>query len=128
MKARLPVASIALALAGCATASPSCPAGTAAMTRYELFFGGGPGAGDWQAFLDSEITPRFPGGLTVLDAYGQWRGASGQIAREQTKELVLIAANTPDVESKIAVIRNAYKQRFRQESVLLVQMPVCAGF
>ncbi len=26
----------------------------------------------WRAFLDKEVTARFPDGLTVFDAYGQW--------------------------------------------------------
>lgn len=28
---------------------------------------------DWRAFLAAEVTPRFPDGLTVIDAAGQWR-------------------------------------------------------
>ena len=51
--------------------------------RSELYFGVGEeqGAGNrpqadtisdaqWRAFLDKEVTPRFPDGLTVFDAYG----------------------------------------------------------
>ena len=29
----------------------------------------------WAKFVDREITPRFPDGLTVFNAYGQWRDA-----------------------------------------------------
>jgi len=32
---------------------------------------------DWQRFLNVEVTPRFPDGLTVYDVYGQYRGSDG---------------------------------------------------
>jgi hypothetical protein len=46
-----------------------------------LYFGLGPidapdkGVSEaaWRAFLDKEVTPRFPSGLSVLDVYGQWQ-------------------------------------------------------
>ena len=28
----------------------------------------------WRDFLDREVTPRFPSGLSVVDVYGQWHG------------------------------------------------------
>ena len=38
----------------------------------------------WARFVDREITPRFPDGLTVFDASGQWRDrASNKIVRER---------------------------------------------
>ena len=115
-------------LASCATAPAACPSGTPPMMQYELFFGGSPGAADWQTFLDAEITPLFPQGFTVLDAYGQWRGAEGRITRENSKELLVIAASGPEVARRLEAVRAAYRTRFRQESVLLVEMPVCAAF
>src|SRR5689334_21818217 len=57
----------------------SCRNGAAQMARMELLFGAsrrdGSAVGEveWQAFLDTEVTPRFPDGLTVLTGYGQWR-------------------------------------------------------
>jgi hypothetical protein len=59
------------------------------MLRTELYFGiarrGGGTVGDdeWRAFLRDEITPRFPDGLTVLDARGQWRGHDGELIRSR---------------------------------------------
>jgi hypothetical protein len=44
----------------------------------QLFFGHSiPGGGtvsesEWQDFLATSVTPRFPDGLTVLDGHGQW--------------------------------------------------------
>ena len=36
-------------------------------------------ASEWEAFLAERITPRFPAGFTVFDAYGQWRAPQGDI-------------------------------------------------
>ena len=73
MRAAL-VAVAALCLAGGpVTARDSCPAGLHPATTAELFFGADiPGGGqisdaDWRDFLNSEVTPRVPEGLDVVD-------------------------------------------------------------
>lgn len=112
-----------------------CPAGSAAMTSAELFFGRfigdklGVSDADWSRFVDEEATPRFPAGLTVLDAVGQYRGADGALVKEPSKVLFLLFA--PDdaaAPAKAAEIAEAYKRRFQQESVLTVLRPACAAF
>ena len=78
-------------------ATPSCPAGFEEFTEYRLFFGRSRGDVEvvsdkaWRGFLAAEITPRFPEGLTVLDAAGQWRDGSGAIMRERTKLVIVLA-------------------------------------
>ena len=79
-------------------------------------------------FLDQEVTPRFPAGFSVADIYGQYRNGAGEIAREQSKELLIVLPGDASDEAKLNAIRDAYKRRFAQESVLLVQSPVCAAF
>jgi hypothetical protein len=37
---------------------------------------------EWAAFLAKSVTPRFPAGLTVWQASGQWRNESGGVVRE----------------------------------------------
>lgn len=113
----------------------ACPAGAAAMTSAELFFGRfigdalGVSDEDWARFVDEEATPRFPGGLTVLDVAGQYRGADGKLVKEPSKLLLLFfAADDAAAPVKAAEIAEAYKRRFRQESVLTVLRPVCAAF
>lgn len=126
---------VAVLLAGaCSNFVPqSCPAGLKPMTKAELFFGrdiAGTATvsdADWNSFLDTEVTPRFPGGLTVEDASGQWKGEH-RIVREQSKRLTLVLAGASDDEAKLAAIRAAYKQRFRQESVLVLEAPACGAF
>lgn len=110
-----------------------CPEGMNPYVEYRLFFGRSTADGmvsdaDWHAFLASEITSRFPEGLTVLEAYGQWQSGSGELLREHSK-VVLILAPPGDVAKEHArSIADAYKSRFDQESVLLVVMDACAAF
>lgn len=90
----------------------------------ELYFGRNKPAGqvserDFQGFLQQEVTPRFPDGLTVIDAYGQFLGSKG-IIKEKTKLLILIHSNSEEDKQEIQEIINEYKTKFQQESVLRV--------
>lgn len=113
---------------------PACSPGTA-MQKHELYFGltqrGGERIDDaqWRDFLASEVTPRFPEGLTVLDARGQWRDRDGgAIIRQPSRVLVVLRADTREAAAALADVRTAYRERFAQQSVLLVSAPVCADF
>ncbi|RAI33490.1 DUF3574 domain-containing protein, partial [Rhodoplanes roseus] len=85
-------------------------------------------------FLAREITPRFPDGLTVVDASGQWRDpATRRTSREATKLVLLVtpaeeSSAAPTREVRIAAIVDAYKRRFRQKSVLVLTREACARF
>ena len=123
------------ALAACAHfKSDACASGLGPVTTAEIFFGrsiptgGSVSEEDWRRFLDTEITPRFPEGLTVTDAHGQWRDAEGNITREPSKRLLLVLSGAPDEGAQIAAIKDAYKKTFRQDSVLLIEGKACAGF
>lgn len=88
MKRLLLILVLATALTGCHT-----PSGQA-WVRSKIYFGQTKPSGahitptDWQTFLDEVVTPQFPAGLTVYDAAGQWRNATGQIDREASKARV----------------------------------------
>ncbi|MFK0111048.1 DUF3574 domain-containing protein [Streptomyces sp. NPDC091217] len=91
-----------------------------------LFFGtarpdGGPAVTDRQfmAFVDKEVTPDFPHGLTVQNGRGQWRDAHGTIEKERSYELILLYPESAATGSdrKIEEIRRAYEKAFAQESV-----------
>jgi hypothetical protein len=116
-------------------AQPACPEGAYAMARLELYFGtqrpGGAPVTDaeWAAFLDEEVTPRFPDGLTVLKGSGQWRNSKGVITRETSTVLVILYDPAAQKETAIEDIRAAYKDRFDQESVMRVDGPTqCVSF
>jgi hypothetical protein len=84
---------------------------------------------DWNRFLAEEVTPRFPDGLTVMSANGQWRDTErGTIVQEPSKVLVLVLGNEVQDRTRVAEIANAYKQRFRQQGVLTMLRPACVSF
>ncbi|MEU9408987.1 DUF3574 domain-containing protein [Streptomyces sp. NPDC048281] len=82
---------------------------------------GGPAVTDRQftAFVDKEVTPDFPDGLTVQTGRGQWRDAHGTIEKERSYVLTLLYPRTAAEGSdrKIEEIRRAYEKAFAQESV-----------
>lgn len=104
------------------------------MARLEMLFGTSRSRGapvtdeEWARFLDTEVTPRFPAGLTVLHGPGQWRGSDGRLAKEQSNILVVWHEPNSRTEADIEAIRSAYKQRFDQESVMRVDSASCVSF
>ncbi|MBK7975492.1 MAG: DUF3574 domain-containing protein [Deltaproteobacteria bacterium] len=112
----------------------SCELDDTAQVRDTLYFGrnkpsGGVIADDeWKRFLDEVVTPRFPDGLTVLEATGQWKGKSGVVEQERSEVVTLLHA--PDEASTNAVrdIAAEYKRRFGQEAVLRERTATCARF
>lgn len=103
------------------------PATAQGWVRSELYFGVGTegektseiSTAQWRAFLDKEVTSRFPDGLTVFDAYGQWlfRGNAGP-ERLNSKVLVILHEDTPQRTADIEAIRLAWKQATKHQSVL----------
>ncbi|MBD2054774.1 DUF3574 domain-containing protein [Oculatella sp. FACHB-28] len=103
--------------------------------QADLFFGRNiPDGGEvseaqFETFLDEVITPRFPAGLTVFEAEGQFQDSTGTIIEEQSKVVRLLLDDTVENEAAIDEIINAYIQRFNQESVLLaVNEDIAVGF
>lgn len=70
-------------------------------------------------FVDEEVTPGFPDGLTVQSGRGQWRDANGTIEKETSYELILLypEARAQDGDRRIEGIRSAYEKTFGQEAV-----------
>ncbi len=117
------------------SAAPACAGGAFPMARLELYFGtqrpgGAPVTeAEWGAFLNEEVTPRFPDGLTVLRGDGQWRNAAGVVTKETSALLIVLYEPSVEKEAAIEDIRAAYKDRFDQESVMRVDGPVqCVSF
>lgn len=122
-------------LCGCASLAPAaCPAGQSPSRTAQLFFGRdigdqvGVSDADFARFVDEELTPRFPDGLTILDAAGQWRSKAGPIVREPSKVVILALPGRTGGEDRLEAVRAAYKARFSQEAVMIVTQPVCLGF
>jgi hypothetical protein len=129
-----------LALAACSPSAPreaeACGAGANETVVAEMYFGRNIGGtfgvddGEWAAFVDTEITPRFPDGLTISDAAGQWRDSdTGAIVREPSKVVTVFlgedeAADRADLDA----IAEAYKTQFQQQAVALVVERSCVSF
>ncbi|MDQ0041569.1 MULTISPECIES: DUF3574 domain-containing protein [Variovorax] len=134
------IALMVTALAGCSAlpsapmAGKPCDTGFEAFERDTLFFGRAIPAGgqvsdaQWAGFLDTTVTPAFPQGLTVLDAVGQWRGASGGVVREPSKLVVLLHPRSAKDDAAIAGIIDTYRKNFGQEAVLQERQSVCVRF
>jgi hypothetical protein len=122
--------------AGAASARPiaACSEGLRPAGTAQLFFGRSMGnAGevsdaDWRAFVDAEVSPRFPDGLSISDVYGQWKSPAGDFVREDSKALFIVLAGKPGERQRLELIRDAYKRRFHQQSVLLVEQRACVAF
>ena len=130
---RLLILALTLALAAALGQDLSCGPLGAPVTRTTLYFGLNRKAGNisgsqWKAFVRDEVTPRFPQGLTVWEAAGQWRKADGAIVQERSKVLLLVHPDTKTVRASINDIIERYKRRFEQESVLGETARVCAAF
>jgi hypothetical protein len=121
--------------AASAQAQTDCGAGLKAQQVAELLFGRnigdrvGVSQTQWARFLDREITPRFPDGLTVMDAKGQWRDAArGTIVHEPSKRVEIILPGRTDDQERLDAIAQAYKRRFHQHSVAVVVRTACVSF
>ena len=82
---------------------------------------------DWQLFLRDEVTKRFPDGLTVVEATGQWRAPDGTIDREHSKVLILVHADTPAARQLVQAVIETYRKAFDQQSVLWESARVCVA-
>lgn len=101
--------------------------------RTELFFGLSKPGGvvteiEFQTFIDNEVTPRFPEGLTLLSGIGQFQDQSRAIIREGSKLLILLYPFSRERSTAIEAIRSAYKKDFQQQSVLRVDEQSCVSF
>ena len=143
---------IAAVLAGCAhptaappsasaapmlTGDPAHPGRTSGWVDTRLYFGLGPAdhpdqgisESRWREFLDREVTPRFPDGLSVAEVYGQWQG-KGQSAPERLRSKVLII-DYPDSQEnrdKIDAVRAAWKKITGDRSVMRVTQAADVSF
>jgi NADH:ubiquinone oxidoreductase subunit E len=96
------------------------------LIQSDLYFGrnitggGEVSEAEFQAFIDAEITPRFPDGLTVYEADGQFLDSTGTLIKEPSKVVSLIFEDTAENEAAIEQIIVAYKQQFQQESILQI--------
>src|SRR5262249_35925202 len=128
------VLALALTLAGRADAQlVDCLGGQRPTQVAELMFGRnigrriGVSEGDFGRFVDLEIMSRFPNGLTVFNAAGQWR-EQARIVREPSKVVQIVLPGQVDDIARLNEIVEAYKTRFKQQSVIMIMRPACVSF
>ena len=151
VKAALLAPVLLLALSGCVhhplqtgrntaptlTGDPAHPRATKGWVDTKLYFGLGPAdqpdegisEAEWRAFLDREVSPRFPEGLSVLNVYGQWQGKNQTTPeRLRTKMLIIDYPDTAENRAKVDAIRAAWKQKTGDQSVMRVTEPADVSF
>jgi Protein of unknown function (DUF3574) len=83
---------------------------------------------EFHRFIDTKVTPRFPEGLTLINAKGQFKDSTGTIVQEGSKLLILLYPFSKESNQAVEQIRADYKKDFQQESVLHVDEQSCVSF
>jgi hypothetical protein len=109
-----------------------CGSTSVPQVRTTLYFGlarpkGSVSELEWQMFLRDEVTARFPDGLTVWEAEGQWKQSDGVIGHERSKVLLLVHPDTPAARQAVQAVISRYRRTFDQQSVLWETARVCAA-
>ncbi len=82
--------------------------------------GGAVSEQEFNRFLQQEISSRFPKGLTLFEAKGQWRGGKGTVEQESSRIVEIVCEDTPENRDKIVAIAAKYKAVFAQEAVMVI--------
>jgi hypothetical protein len=109
-----------------------CGGTSAPQIRTTLYFGLARPKGavtelEWQLFLRDEVTKRFPDGLTVWEADGQWRTPFGTIDNERSKVLLLVHPDSTRARQSVQEVIGSYRLKFEQQSVLWESARVCGA-
>jgi len=112
----------------------SCAAGDTVLVRETLYFGrnrpdgGTVSDAEWQRFLSEVVTPRFPQGLTGMEATGEWQGTAGGVEQERSDIVTVLHPSDERAQQSVREIAQEYKRRFQQEAVLRERSASCARF
>ena len=83
----------------------------------------------WKAFVESDVTPRFPDGFTMLHGQGAWRRqGSEETGYETSTLLIILHPDTDQDRRKISDVAEAWRTTFSQEAVLRARGNVCVDF
>lgn len=124
---------LVLGLAGCMSAPKpvGCPAGQATLRTAQLFLGaknaGALSDRDLRRFVEQEVTPRFPDGVTVVDGGDQWKGSENKMIREAAKVVLVVLPAGGDTHRRVEAVRTAYRTKFKQNPVVVLPPPSCTA-
>lgn len=109
-------------------------AGTPGWAASEIYMGRNiPGGGEvseqqFSEFLATQVTPAFPAGLTVHDAYGQMQDSDLQIVKQKTKVLLLVHEDSAASADAVKKVIFAYRSRFGNPQVMLMKVGITPEF
>ena len=96
--------------------------------KTEIYFGSDMGGGQsvtrqaWEAFVDDVVVPRFPAGLTIMEALGRGPRTSGGLT--QTRVLIVVHPGGDDADARLSEIKAEYRKRFGSAGVFHIDHPV----
>lgn len=95
--------------------------------KSEIYFGSRAADGQtveeqaWDAFVAQVVAPRFPAGLTIVDA----RGRSGaNVALDRVRVLVVVHPNSPEAQARLAEVKAEFRKRFGSAGIFHTDQPV----
>jgi hypothetical protein len=77
---------------------------------------------EFAAFLDAEVSPRFPNGVTTVKGAGQFRRSDGVVVKEDAWVVMFLYPldRAREAGRRLNDVRRLYNERFQQESVVRV--------
>ena len=123
------LAALVLAAAGVSQVPhASAQSAATAAVKSEVYFGLRSadgrtiGSADWEGFLAEVVAPRFPAGLTVIEASGRSQGAGATL--NPTRILVLVHPATDEAEKNLRDVKAEYRKRFGGTGVFHTEQAV----
>ena len=86
------------------------------------------GLAAWRTFLSEVVTPLFPKGMTVLEAYGQMQHRDGRIEKQPSRVIVLVHPAGKGADRRIHLVIQGYRGRFQNAQVMRLRTTVQAEF
>jgi Protein of unknown function (DUF3574) len=126
------VLAVSLLSAGCTT--KSAKSSQTQWTRSEIYCGLDKPAGgvvtdtEFADFLSKVVTPAFPAGMTVLDAYGQMQDSSKNIVKQHTRVILLVHEKSQANSDAIQKVISSYRSTFSNPQVMYLQSPTQPQF
>ena len=75
----------------------------------------------WEEFVSQVVVPRFPAGLTVIEARGR---SGGSASMDRVKALVLVHPNSPDAQARLGEIKTEHEKRFGSAGVFHIDQTI----
>jgi hypothetical protein len=96
--------------------------------KTEIYFGSDMGAGQsvtqqaWEEFVNDIVVPRFPAGLTIMEALGRGPRTTGGLTL--TRVLIVVHPSGDEADARLSDIKAEYKKRFGSAGVFHIDQPV----